>query len=116
MAGGEARCCSPWRLRMHMIREADDCPRIPVDAEKRTDASFREVPQLPHGFEEAQALIADFQAGTAYREQVDKIGKTLEILFARSLRDQEPVDFKTAAKQMVRRACTTGVGYVEIGF
>lgn len=73
-------------------------------------------PELPPGFEEAQALIADFQKGTAYRQLVDKIGKTLEILFARSLRDQEPVDFKTAAKQLVRRCCTTGVGYVELGF
>lgn len=72
--------------------------------------------QLPPGFEFAQQVIADYQKGSAYRKQVDKIGKTLEILFARALRDQEPVDFKTAAKQLVRRACTCGVGYVELGF
>lgn len=85
-----------------------------VDAE--SGAVFTPVPQLPPGFAEAQEIIADFQQGMAYRNQIDKVGKTLEILFARALRDQEPVDFKTAAKQMVRRACTTGVGYVELGF
>lgn len=73
-------------------------------------------PQVPQGFAEAQALIADFQQGTAYQQLVDKIGRTLEILFARALRDQEPLDFKTAAKALVRRACTCGVGYVELGF
>lgn len=81
-----------------------------------TGLSFTPQPELPPGFEEAQAIIADFQQGTAYRQNVDKIGKTLEILFARALRDQEPLDFKTSAKQMVRRTCTTGVGYVELGF
>ncbi|AKR54332.1 hypothetical protein XM25_00625 [Devosia sp. H5989] len=101
------------QLAVQMQQQAASMPPT-VDPE--TGASFREVPQMPPGFEEAQALIADFQQGTAFRQMVDKIGKTLEILFARALRDQEPVDFKTAAKQMVRRACTTGVGYVELGF
>lgn len=70
-------------------------------------------PQLPPGFAEAQALIADFQQGMAYRKQIDKVGKTLEILFARALRDQAPLTFKESAKQMVRRAATCGVGYVD---
>lgn len=73
-------------------------------------------PQLPPGFDQAQALIADFQQGMAYRQQIDKLGKTLEILFARALRDQEPLTFKEAAKQLVRRTCTCAVGYVELGF
>ena len=73
-------------------------------------------PVLPPGFQEAQALIADFQQGTAYQQMVDKIGKTLEILFENALHDQEPLDFKAAAKALVRRACTCGVGYIELGF
>jgi hypothetical protein len=88
----------------------------PPEIDPVSGATFTTVPQMPPGFEEAQAIIADFQQGTAYRKEIEKIGKTLEILFARALRDQEPIDFKTAAKQMVRRACTTGVGYVELGF
>lgn len=74
------------------------------------------MPVLPPGFEQAQALIEDFQQGMTYRKMLDGVGRTLEILFARALRDQEPLDFKTAAKQLVRRTCTTGVGYVELGF
>ncbi len=73
-------------------------------------------PQLPQGFQEAQALIADFQQGTQYRQLVDKVGKTLEILFAKALREQKPLNFKMAAKALVRRAATCGVGYVELGF
>lgn len=72
--------------------------------------------ELPPGFEQAQALIADFQQGMQRRQQSKKIGKTLEILFAQSLREQKPIDFKAAMKQLVRRACTTSVGYVEVGF
>ncbi|MDI1263866.1 MAG: hypothetical protein PS018_11475 [bacterium] len=64
----------------------------------------------------ANELLTDFQQGMERRKQIDKIGKTLEILYAKALREQKPVDFKTAAKQLVRRTCTTGVGYVELGF
>lgn len=65
---------------------------------------------------QADALLADFQQGMERRRQTDKIGKTLEILYAKALRDQQPIDFKMAAKQLVRRTCTTGVGYLELGF
>lgn len=74
------------------------------------------APQLPPGFKQAQALIADFQQGTARKEQMEKIGKTLEILFAHSMREQKPLDFKTGLKRAVRRTSTTCVGYVELNF
>lgn len=73
-------------------------------------------PQLPPGFMEAQALIEDFQQGYARRQQIAKMGKTLEILFAQAMREQKPLDFKRGMKQVVRRAITACVGYVEIGF
>jgi hypothetical protein len=73
-------------------------------------------PELPPGFEQAQATIADFQQGMQRRQMIDKIGKTLEILFAQAMREQKPLDFKKAMKKVVRRACTTCVGYVEVGF
>lgn len=72
--------------------------------------------QLPPGFEQAQALIKDFQQGLQRRETITKIGKTLEILYAHAIREQKPLDFKMAMKQLVRRVCTTGVGFVELGF
>lgn len=81
-----------------------------------TGAVVPAQPQLPPGFEYAQQVIADYQQGMAYRREVEKVGRTLEILFGHALRNQEPIDFKTAAKQLVRRTCTCSVGYVELGF
>lgn len=73
-------------------------------------------PEVMAAFEEAQATIGDYQSGMQRRMAIQKIGRTLEILYAQALREQKPVDFKTGMKQLVRRACTTGVGYVELGF
>lgn len=73
-------------------------------------------PMIPPEVQEAQALIADFTQGMERRKLIEKTGKTLEILFAQAMREQKPVDFKTGMKQVVRRASTTGVGYVELGF
>lgn len=72
--------------------------------------------EMPPGFEQAQAVVADFQQGMARRQMFDKIGKTLEILYSNSLAQQQPVDFKRGMKSVVRRALTTGVAYVELGF
>lgn len=77
-------------------------------------------PQIPpeamQAFQQAQELLQDFQEGMQRRDLLTKVGKTLQILFGRTMRDQQPIDFKTSMKQMVRRAKTTGVGYVELGF
>lgn len=73
-------------------------------------------PEMLQAFQAARELVADFQQGTQRRQLIGKIGKTLEILFAQVLREQKPLDAKTGMKQLVRRACTTGVGYVELGF
>ncbi len=73
-------------------------------------------PELEQALPTAQQTIADFQQGMQKRTLIQKIGKTLEILFSQALREQKPVDFKTGMKQAVRRALTTGVAYVELGF
>lgn len=73
-------------------------------------------PQIPPGFDQAQAVIADFQQGYQRRQMFDRIGKTLEIVFAYYLDEQKPLDFKRGMKQVVRRAITCGVGYVELDF
>lgn len=62
------------------------------------------------------ALVQDYERGMAARQVASKIGKTLEIMFAYYTSEQTPVDFKTSMKQLVRRACTTGVGYLKLGF
>ncbi len=66
--------------------------------------------------QDAIALVQDYEAGMAARRTAEKIGKSMEILFAYFTNEQSPVDFKTSMKQLVRRACTTGVGYLKLGF
>lgn len=65
--------------------------------------------------QEVMELLADVEQGVKDRAMMDKMGKTLEILARYYMEEQEP-GFKLQMKQMVRRARTTGVGYVEIGF
>src|SRR5207344_77336 len=48
-------------------------------------------------------------------ETLNKMGKTLELLFRANV-DQATHDFKAMMKMTVRRASTTGVGYVKLGF
>jgi hypothetical protein len=110
---------SPDSLMMafQMVQAAQQAlAAAPVTVDPMTGQPVPAAPQVPPGFEQAQAIIADFQQGLQRREQIKKFGKTLEILFENAMREQKPLDFKTAMKQVVRRASTTGVGYVELNF
>jgi hypothetical protein len=73
-------------------------------------------PPLPPDVMNAQAIIADVQQGMQRRQLVKKFGKTLELVYAASMRQQTPLDFKSGLKGTVRRAATNSVGYVEMGF
>lgn len=66
--------------------------------------------------QQSMAVVQDYQQGMMRRDQVQKIGKTLELLFDYFTKEQTPVDFKTSMKQLVRRAATCGVGYLTLGF
>lgn len=46
---------------------------------------------------------------------MDKLAKTLQLLYAYEV-DQQPAPFKAMLKMTVRRAITTCVGYVKLGF
>lgn len=74
------------------------------------------VPEPPPEIMQAQAIVEDFQQGLQKRTMVNKYGKTMEVLFNYFTKEQIPLDFKAGMKQVVRRACTTCVGYVELGF
>ncbi|TGT76152.1 MULTISPECIES: hypothetical protein [unclassified Mesorhizobium] len=112
------------QLAMQTIQTATAALAPPVDpatGQPTMDPTGQPVtPQIPPEYEQAiataQATLADFQQGMKKRTMIQKIGKTLEILFAQALREQKPLDFKTGAKQLVRRALTAGVGYIELGF
>jgi hypothetical protein len=63
----------------------------------------------------ALPVLQDAARVKAEQEQLNKIGKTLELLFRANI-DATPQDFKQMMKLTVRRASTTGVGYVKLGF
>jgi len=64
---------------------------------------------------EVMGLIQDISQGVQRRAMLEKVSKTLEILYDYTLNQQIP-PFKVQMKQLVRRVCTTGVGYVKLGF
>lgn len=92
---------------MQMHQQAMDVIGVPPDA-----AAMMMPPEVA----QAQALVQDFQQGMQVRKTVERIGKTLQILFEYFTKEQQPVDFKTGMKQLVRRTATTAVGCIEVGF
>ena len=48
-------------------------------------------------------------------EMLDKLGKTLELLYKYNI-DEQVHPFKMMMKLIVRRTVTMGVGYVKLGF
>lgn len=64
---------------------------------------------------QAAAVLQDVQTAQNYDKMITKVGRTLEILFEYYTGEDFP-DYKKRMKAAVRRAKTTGVGYVEIDF
>ncbi len=73
-------------------------------------------PMLPPEVMEAQALLEDYKHGIEQRQMTEKLGRTLEIVFKHFMDEQVPLPFKTSMKQLVRRALTCKVGFVELDF
>lgn len=101
-------------------------PKAVARRRKRLDyAVWDESPQtlmmaqqsLMQGIPDPQAIavIQDYQQGTQRKKLAEAVGKTLEIVYQNEI-DTQPLNFKTQMKQLVRRAITTGVGYVKLGF
>ena len=63
----------------------------------------------------AVALLQDIQQGRERRAQLDRVGKTLEILMRYYMSEQQP-PFKLQAKQLIRRTETCSVGYIKLGY
>lgn len=61
------------------------------------------------------AVVQDAMKVMAEKTRLNKVGKTLELLFNHEISEQ-PLNFKVQMKATVRRALTTGVGYVKLGF
>lgn len=61
------------------------------------------------------AILTEIQDAKQYDQMIDRLGKTLEILFEYYTGENNP-NFKQEMKQCVRRAKTCGVSYIEIGY
>jgi hypothetical protein len=61
----------------------------------------------------SMALMQDVQQGFERRRIMDKIAKTMEIVFRHIIESQ---NIKDQMKQVVRRTCVTGVAFAKIGF
>jgi hypothetical protein len=60
-------------------------------------------------------ILMDVQQAKDHKQMIARLGKTLEILFHYFMDEQLP-PFKRQAKQMVRRALTCGVAYVDLSY
>lgn len=67
------------------------------------------------GDQNALATLMELDQIKQKRVMMDRLGKTMVILFNYYLNEPIPT-FKTSAKQMIRRVKTCGVGYVKLGF
>ena len=69
------------------------------------------MPPDPH----AMQVLQDAQMEAQADRLLERISRTLEILYAYNVR-QQPFDFKACMKMTVRRAIVTGVGFIKLGF
>ena len=72
-------------------------------------------PGVQQALMQQQAIAEDVTAVREYDKQMDKIARTLELLYDYQVKEQTH-PFKQMLKMTVRRTVTTGVGYVKIGF
>lgn len=64
---------------------------------------------------EAAAILADAQQVKQAARLLDNVANTLRLVYEYNVHEQV-IPFKQRMKDMVRRALTTGVGYVKLGF
>jgi len=65
--------------------------------------------------QQGMAIIQDAAKVKSQHEMLDKLGKTLELLYKYNI-DEQVHPFKMMMKLTVRRTVTMGVGYVKLGF
>ena len=70
---------------------------------------------MGQAMQEGMAIIADATQVKQQEQLLDKIAKTLELLYAYQV-GQQLHPFKQLMKMTVRRALTVGVAYVKLGF
>ncbi len=105
------RCVAKRRQRL-MYRLWDGSPQMLEDARAASAAAEQAMQPVP---EAVQMVLAEYDEVAAENAKLDKIARTLEILFSYFMAEAQPT-FKAQMKALVRRMLTTGVGYVKLGF
>ena len=74
-------------------------------------------PQAPDpvAVQEAQAIVDDAKNVKMQVDQMNRIARTLEILYEYEVNEQQQ-PFKSMMKMVVRRAATSGIGWIKVGF
>lgn len=101
-----------WDGNMSTIQQAQQAM---AQAQQPDPMTGQVTPLPPQVMAMAQAFMQDVQQGMERRQQADKIGKTLEIVYEWQVNEQQ-IPFKTSMKQLVRRVVVTGVGYCKLGY
>lgn len=72
-------------------------------------------PMVGGAMQQGMAIMMDAGKVREEHAQIDRIAKTLELLYDYNVKEQTH-PFKQMMKMVVRRTITTGVGFVKIGF
>lgn len=105
------RCVAKRRQRL-MYKLWDGSPQMLEDARAAEAASQQAMQPVPQA---VAMVLAEYSQVQDDNIKLDRIGKTLEILFHYFMQESQPT-FKSQMKALVRRMLTTGVGYVKLGF
>lgn len=105
------RCVARRRQRL-MYQLWDGSPEMLEDARAARSLAEQALQPIP---EAVAMVLQEYDAVQAENMRLDKISKTLEILFSYFMSESQPT-FKSQMKALVRRMLTTGVGYVKLGF
>jgi hypothetical protein len=104
-----------WDEKPDSLAMAQDTMMLAEQAAMGIEAGVPPPPGLLEEAQRAAAVLADVQEAQQRRAMLDKVGKTLEVLFRHQVAEQQP-PFKKQAKQLVRRTLATSVGYIKLGF
>lgn len=81
----------------------------------KPDSAMAALQAVQAGDLSQMPILLDIEQGRQKKQMIDRLGKTLEILFDYFANEQKP-RLKPAMKSLVRRTKTTGVGYIMLGF
>lgn len=103
-----------WDEKMESLQQAFQAVMMAQQQSQMLSQAAGQPLQIPPP-PEAIALMQDYQQGRQWEEQLDKVAKTMKILYHYQMDEQTP-SFKEQLKQLVAYVCTCGVGFARMSF